>query len=90
MKLSGRFIKFTVASALVFATLVLAAATGKPITVKGYVLDSACAFTKGLETTHQPGLCPCLCESWFSVGDLGRGRDDLLAHRRHHALERTK
>lgn len=23
--------------------------TGKPITVKGYVLDSACAFTKGLK-----------------------------------------
>ena len=25
------------------------AAEGKPATVKGYVLDSACAFTKGLE-----------------------------------------
>jgi hypothetical protein len=49
MKLSGRFTKLTIASALVFAALVLAAATGKPVTVKGYVLDSACAFTKGLE-----------------------------------------
>ena len=43
-----------IASALVFATLVLAAATGKPITVKGYVLDSACAFTKGLEKPISP------------------------------------
>src|ERR1700674_605230 len=49
MKLSGRFTKLNIASALVFAALVLAAATGKPVTVKGYVLDSACAFTKGLE-----------------------------------------
>jgi hypothetical protein len=49
MKLSGRFAKLTIASALVFTALVLAASTGKPVTVKGYVLDSACAFTKGLE-----------------------------------------
>jgi hypothetical protein len=54
MKLSGRFIKFTVASALVFTALILAAAIGKPITVKGYVLDSACAFTKGLEKPISP------------------------------------
>jgi hypothetical protein len=49
MKLSGRFTKLTVASALVFTALVLAASTGKSVTLKGYVLDSACAFTKGLE-----------------------------------------
>lgn len=37
--------------AFVFAIAALAAGydTGKPITVKGYVLDSACAFTKGLK-----------------------------------------
>jgi len=37
--------------AFVFAVAALAAGydTGKPITVKGYVLDSACAFTKGLK-----------------------------------------
>ncbi len=35
----------------VIAAAILAAAydAGKPITVKGYVLDSACAFTKGLK-----------------------------------------
>jgi hypothetical protein len=41
-------------SQLLLATLFVAAAlaaasAGKPVTVKGYVLDSACAFTKGLE-----------------------------------------
>jgi hypothetical protein len=37
--------------AFVFVVAALAAGydTGKPITVKGYVLDSACAFTKGLK-----------------------------------------
>jgi hypothetical protein len=38
---------------LTFLLVVVAVATaydaGKPITVKGYVLDSACAFTKGLK-----------------------------------------
>src|SRR5437660_12544818 len=38
---------------LVFAFVVAALAAGddagKPVTVKGYVLDSACAFTKGLK-----------------------------------------
>lgn len=35
------------AALLVFALSAIAADT--PVTVKGYVLDSACAFTKGLE-----------------------------------------
>jgi len=37
--------------ACVFVAAALAAGNdgGKPITVKGYVLDSACAFTKGLK-----------------------------------------
>jgi hypothetical protein len=37
--------------ALMFMVAVVAAGydAGKPITVKGYVLDSACAFTKGLK-----------------------------------------
>src|SRR5437899_7984893 len=37
--------------AFVFVAAALAAGNdaGRPITVKGYVLDSACAFTKGLK-----------------------------------------
>ena len=31
-----------------FVTLLAAGDAGKPVTVNGYVLDSACAFTKGL------------------------------------------
>lgn len=34
---------------LVFATVALGSDGGKSISVKGYVLDSACAFTKGLK-----------------------------------------
>jgi hypothetical protein len=34
--------------AMLVAGLVFAADTGKPVTVSGWVLDSACAFTKGL------------------------------------------
>ena len=34
---------------LVIVALVAGADAGKSITVKGYVLDSACAFTKGLK-----------------------------------------
>lgn len=47
--------KLRMASKLVFAVVLMAAVVaagydaGKPITVKGYVLDSACAFTKGLK-----------------------------------------
>jgi|SRR5882724_2372116 hypothetical protein len=34
---------------LLAATVHIANAEGKPVTVKGYVIDSACAFTKNLE-----------------------------------------
>jgi hypothetical protein len=36
-------------SVLVIAALAAGADAGKPVTVKGYVLDSACAFTKDLK-----------------------------------------
>jgi hypothetical protein len=35
--------------ALAVGVLAWSSETGKPATVKGYVLDSACAFTKGLK-----------------------------------------
>jgi len=41
--------KLLLAFVLSVATLAAGYDTGKPITVKGYVLDSACAFTKGLK-----------------------------------------
>lgn len=37
------------AAILLIATALFAAETAKTTTVKGYVLDSACAFTKGLK-----------------------------------------
>jgi hypothetical protein len=41
---------------IVIALTLLAAArdAGKPVTVNGYVLDSACAFTKGLDKPISP------------------------------------
>jgi len=39
----------TGALTLLFAAALFAAETSKTTTVKGYVLDSACAFTKGLK-----------------------------------------
>src|SRR2546429_9870129 len=41
--------KLLLATVFVGAALAAGSDAGKPITVKGYVLDSACAFTKGLE-----------------------------------------
>jgi hypothetical protein len=41
--------KLLLALLLVVAALAADYDTGKPATVKGYVLDSACAFTKGLK-----------------------------------------
>ena len=42
-------LKIWVAMALALTLLAWSSDTGKPATVKGYVLDSACAFTKGLQ-----------------------------------------
>ena len=41
--------KISLAVALAVAVLAWSSDTGKSTTVKGYVLDSACAFTKGLK-----------------------------------------
>lgn len=41
--------KLTLVCLLAAAALAAGADAGKPVTVKGYVLDSACAFTKGLK-----------------------------------------
>jgi hypothetical protein len=42
-------VKVSLAMAMVACVLAWSADTGKSTTVKGYVLDSACAFTKGLK-----------------------------------------
>jgi hypothetical protein len=42
-------VKMSLAMALVAGGLAWSSDTGKSATVKGYVLDSACAFTKGLK-----------------------------------------
>jgi hypothetical protein len=42
-------LKILLAMAFLAGVLVWSADTGKTTTVKGYVLDSACAFTKGLK-----------------------------------------
>ena len=42
-------IRISLAAGLALGILAWSSDTGKPATVKGYVLDSACAFTKGLK-----------------------------------------
>ena len=42
-------VKLSLATVLFAGLLASGSDTGKSITVKGYVLDSACAFTKGLK-----------------------------------------
>ena len=44
-----RAAKLVVPCLLVIVALAASADAGKPVTVKGYVIDSACAFTKGLK-----------------------------------------
>jgi hypothetical protein len=45
----GSAAKVSVVSLLLVAVLAAGTDTSKPISVKGYVLDSACAFTKNLQ-----------------------------------------
>src|SRR2546429_8310177 len=55
--------------AFVFVAAALAAGNdaGKPITVKGYVLDSACAFTKGLKKPIRTQCPPPLAKAGFPL-----------------------
>lgn len=46
---SRNAVKISLAAALFACLLAWSSDTGKPTTVNGYVLDSACAFTKGLK-----------------------------------------
>src|ERR1022692_4141084 len=53
-------VEISLALAFVAGVLAWSNDTGKPITVKGYVLDSACAFTKGLKKPIS-GECATAC-----------------------------
>ncbi len=48
MKFATTFVKAAIPCFLLMAAVYMAAADAPSITVKGYVLDSACAFTKDL------------------------------------------
>jgi type 1 fimbria pilin len=49
MKLPGNAAKAAALLILLISAIYLGAADAPSVTVKGYVLDSACAFTKGLD-----------------------------------------
>ena len=53
-------LKLSLAITLFASLLAWSADAGKPTTVKGYVLDSACAFTKGLKKPIS-GECATAC-----------------------------
>ena len=52
--------RISLAVALAVGILAWSSDTGQPATVKGYVLDSACAFTKGLKKPIS-GECATAC-----------------------------
>jgi hypothetical protein len=52
--------RVSLAVAFVLGVMAWSSDTGKPTTVKGYVLDSACAFTKGLKKPIS-GECATAC-----------------------------
>lgn len=52
--------RISLALAFVLGAAAWSSDTGKPTTVKGYVLDSACAFTKGLKKPIS-GECATAC-----------------------------
>ncbi len=53
-------VKMSLAIGLVAGVMAWSSDTGKSATVKGYVLDSACAFTKGLKKPISPE-CATAC-----------------------------
>lgn len=53
-------VKMSLGMLLVAGVLGWSADAGKAVTVKGYVLDSACAFTKGLKKPISPD-CATAC-----------------------------
>ena len=59
------------------------------VAIKGYVLDSACAFLKRLEKPVS-GLRARLRQSRVSPGDPRRRQDDLLANLERDARFRTE
>ncbi len=76
--------KKSLAAAFAAAVLVSASvlfAQQKTVTVEGYVLDSACAFTKNLEKPIQPRLRAGLRQRGLAARHPDQGRHHLLAHR---------
>jgi len=53
--------------ALLIAAICSPAADVPTVTIKGYVLDSACAFTKGLSKPISKTMCDFLCQRWLAT-----------------------
>ncbi|PYT75273.1 MAG: hypothetical protein DMG39_00260 [Acidobacteria bacterium] len=66
----------SIANAVLFvllpAAVLLKAADAPTATVKGYVLDSACAFYQEPQQTHQQELRNLLRQGWLAAGDSHR------------------
>jgi hypothetical protein len=83
-----------VASKVAFVAVLVAAvcfaADGPTVTVKGYVLDSACAFTKGLSKPISKQCAVILRERGVSSGHSCRRWNHLLANCGYHTIDRTE
>ena len=65
--------RVSLAMALATGVLALGSEGGKSITVKGYVLDSACAFTKGLKKPISGGCATACAKAGSPLVILGDG-----------------
>ena len=66
-------VRVSLAMALATGVLALGSEGGKSITVKGYVLDSACAFTKGLKKPISGGCATACAKAGSPLVILGDG-----------------
>jgi hypothetical protein len=72
MKHGNRALRFAVPAALFLTLAVWAAAKPSKVTVTGYVLDSACAFTKGLEKPISPECATACAKAGSPLVILGK------------------
>ncbi len=68
----------------------MARAESQTETIKGFVLDSACAFTKDLKKPISVECAVACAEGRVAAGDSDGQRDDLLADLRRHPRPRPE
>ena len=89
MKLTAILAKAAIPCALLVVAAYVSVADTPSLTVKGYVLDSACAFTKDLSKPISK-QCATSCANAGSPLVILADDGTILAYRGHYSIERTK